>query len=137
MSAAVYEPRLADELAAQARSTPLPPWRRYDFERYSIEWRMGPGESYANLWWFWAQQRSLEALVTYFREFLPLPMAWVDWVGMNLDDATARAGDTDDSDTDDSGTDEFDTLLVRHAELAAAHGLVDLAAWRAAVGATS
>ncbi|MEJ7597145.1 MAG: hypothetical protein WKG01_04475 [Kofleriaceae bacterium] len=120
--------QLAKELATQARTTPVPPWIRFpEIERYSIGWRMGSGESYLMVWWAFAERLDTEDLVTYFREFAPLPLAWVDFAGMAIDlplrDAVTGTAREEPEDWGDAVRARGDSI----AHLA----LFDAAAWRA------
>ncbi|MDC0741441.1 hypothetical protein [Polyangium mundeleinium] len=117
----VVRASLERELRAQGRTSPLPPWLRYpEVPRYSIHWRMGGGESYMMAWWQWAEGRSAEEKTTYFREFAPIPVEWVDWVGMQI---------RDDPEDDESAS--FDDLLRKCGEVIAHLGLYDIEAWQA------
>ena len=118
--------QLAKELASQARTTPVPPWVRHpEIERYSIGWRMGYGESYLMVWWTFAETLDTEARITYFREWAPLPLAWVDFAGMVIDlplrDAVTGA---------EREPEGFDDTLRARGESIAHLGLFDADAWR-------
>lgn len=114
---------LERELLEQGRAAPLPPWRRYpDIPRYSIGWRMGGGESYLMVFWHWYERLSRDEKLAYFREHAPIPIEWVDWVGMQLEE------DEDEGDGDGSS---FDEMIRRSGERIAHLGLFDVEAWRA------
>lgn len=106
----MHEEELAREL--QSDEAPLPPWRKHpELERYSMGWRMGYGESYMDVWRYWAKARSREELVEYFRRYAPVPVEWADWVAYKLKlDMDPRAPRT-------------------AVEQVAAAGLVELDAW--------
>ncbi|MDI1481591.1 hypothetical protein [Polyangium sp. y55x31] len=118
---AVLGESLARELREQGRTTPLPPWLRYpEIPRYSIHWRMGAGESYLMAWWQWAEGRGAEEKTAYFREFAPIQIEWVDWVGMQIRD-----------DLEDDENASFDDLIRKYGEAIADLGLYDVAAFQA------
>jgi hypothetical protein len=113
--------RLEKELLEQGRTSPLPPWLKYpSIPRYSIGWRMGGGESYLMVWWRWGENRSQEEKIAYFREFAPIQLDWVDWVGMQFEE--------DDDEKDENLS--FDELIERAGERIAHLGLFDVEAWR-------
>ncbi|MDI3288910.1 hypothetical protein [Polyangium sp. 15x6] len=117
---AFLEELLQRELREQGRTSPRPPWLRYpEVPRYSIHWRMGSGESYLMAWWQWAEGRSAEEKTAYFREFAPIPVEWVDWVGMQFR-----------HDLEDEEKASFDDLTRIYADAIADLGLYDVAAWQ-------
>ena len=83
---------------------------------------MGYGESYLIWWWKWAEERSFEEKVAYFREFAPIPVAWVDWVGMQI------LNDEDDEGDEDLS---FEGYSRKYGEAIAHLGLYDVEAWQA------
>jgi hypothetical protein len=59
----------------------LPPWIRHpELERGSLGWRMGYGESYMMVWWKWIEQFNQDELLEYFKQQIPIPLPWQDWV---------------------------------------------------------
>jgi hypothetical protein len=111
-----------------ADDAPPPPWVRHpEIPRYSIGWRMGYGESYLDHWWQFAQARNTAALVDYFRAHAPIPVEWVDFVGMALDlphRDPITAAEVDEPE-------DFDEAIRRSGERIAHLGLFDVDAWRA------
>lgn len=69
--------RRRDELVAEHGAVP-PPWAMFDYHPYSMGWRMGAGETHAQLWWAWwsLQKFSQEQMVDYFRRWPP-PHCWL------------------------------------------------------------
>ncbi|HEY5934916.1 MAG TPA: hypothetical protein VIU61_09780 [Kofleriaceae bacterium] len=114
---------------ADDASEPLPPpWVRHpNIPRFSIGWRMGYGESYLDRWWPFAQALDTPALIEYFRSYAPIPVEWVDFVGMALevplrDPITAAEVEP---------SDDWDQRIRRRGEQIAHLGLFDVEAWRA------
>jgi hypothetical protein len=60
-----------------------PPWARFPtFERYTIGWRMGSGESWMASWgeFLGGLDSSYEARLAYLRAHPPAPVSWADSV---------------------------------------------------------
>lgn len=77
--------RTAIEHELQQHGDVLPPWRKYpDLERYSIGWRMGPGEVYIGAWWEWTEPFDREQRIAYFKRYVPHPPDWLDWIAYDL-----------------------------------------------------
>ena len=68
-----------------------PPWEAYpDYERYTIGWRMGPGEGWLTMWWQFLEEvvPTMEARLAYLLRHPPAPESWADVVHevLNPDD---------------------------------------------------
>lgn len=128
---AFLQSALERELLEQGRATPLPPWQRYpDIPRYSIGWRMGGGESYLMVFWRWYERLSRDEKLAYFRELAPIPVEWVDWVGMQLEEGEDEGEGEGEGEDEDDGS-SFDEMIRRSGERIAHLGLFDVEAWRA------
>jgi len=56
-----------------------PPWERFpDYERYTIGWRMGPGEDWLGLWSVFLDKLGTDpaARLAYLRRHAPAPVTW-------------------------------------------------------------
>ena len=61
----------------------LPPWEEFPaYERYTIGWRMGPGETYLGNWFDFtaALPKDYESRLAYLKRHRPAPLNWGDTV---------------------------------------------------------
>ena len=73
--------RIAKELTSQGDL--LPPWQKYpDIPPRTMGWRTGDRASYITAWNKWAEPISREEMIEYFKRYLPIPPAWLGWVGI-------------------------------------------------------
>ena len=90
---------------------------------------MGYGESYLDQWWQFAHSQDPQFLVDYFRAVAPIPVEWVDFVGMALDlphrDPVTAA--------EVEEPEDFEEAIRRSGERIAHLGLFDVDAWRASL----
>lgn len=85
-----------------------PPWARYPtYERYTIGWRMGSGETYLGLLRLFLKELGddHDARLAYLRRHPPAPFSWSDWIGSFLATPAATADDDDDEEDEDDETD--------------------------------
>lgn len=90
-----------------------PPWERFPtYERYTIGWRMGEGESWLGMWAVFNEELAVgfEARLAYLRRHAPAPVTWAGWVWNTL-----YPNAPEDDEEDDDRADAIKT--ERHAEL--------------------
>ncbi|MEO1174598.1 MAG: hypothetical protein AAFX94_21485, partial [Myxococcota bacterium] len=77
MAREYYQERLSDYV--DARGDVVPPWERFpDYERYSLGWRMGAGESWLCAWSVFLEHRCSEPddRLAYLRRHDTAPVPW-------------------------------------------------------------
>ena len=76
---ALLDREIVKELADHG--TLVPPWKKHpEIPRYSIGWRMGPGEWYMWMWARWWEGMHEDARSAYRAHWRPeLPEAWTGW----------------------------------------------------------
>ncbi len=62
----------------------IPPWEKFEYDRYDMGWRMGVGEDYLSLWWIWFEKLSEEDKIKYQTKF-PEPIE-KNWKGFYKDE---------------------------------------------------
>lgn len=98
-----------------------PPWERFPtYERGTIGWRMGPGESWLSMWHVFAEDLDADARLGLLQRHPPAPVTWADWVYRFLNPAVKD----DDDEYDDA------VLAERRAELRAEGLIASDAAYR-------
>lgn len=61
----------------------LPPWEQFPtYERYTIGWRMGPGEDYLYNWYAFTEKlpNEYDARLNYLKRYRPAPLTWGDTI---------------------------------------------------------
>jgi len=61
----------------------IPPWEEFPtYERYTIGWRMGPGEDYLYKWYRFIEnlKDDYDTRLNYLRRHRPAPLNWGDTV---------------------------------------------------------
>jgi hypothetical protein len=91
-----YREHLPEHLDAHGDLTP--PWARFpNYERYTIGWRMGEGETWLGLWWFFLKGLgdAPDTRLAYLRRHAPAPVNWADavWAALHPREKGDAAGD--------------------------------------------
>jgi hypothetical protein len=89
-----------------------PPWEKFPtYERRTIGWRMGHGESWLGFYAVFVEglEPSFDARLAYLRRHAPAPVSWADWVWSTLHP------DDDDEELDDDAEEAREA--ARRAEL--------------------
>ena len=77
------ETRVKQEVYVHGEVLPL--WIKHpEIECYSIDWRMGEGETYAMVWSTWAGTKTKEEMIEYFSKYEPLPEEWCGWIAVKF-----------------------------------------------------
>jgi hypothetical protein len=94
-----YQTRLHEHL--DANGDLAPPWEKFPtYERYTIGWRMGPGESWLCLWHVFLEglDPAHAVRLAYLRRHPPAPITWADAVYHVLYPSSARKARDDEDD---------------------------------------
>jgi hypothetical protein len=62
----------------------IPPWEKFEYDRYDMGWRMGKGEDYLSLWWIWFAKLS-DADKDRYQLMYPEPQE-TNWKGFYNDE---------------------------------------------------
>jgi len=71
----------------------VPPWEKFDYDRYDLGWRMGKGEDYLSLWSVWFDKLS-DADKANYQLMYPEPHE-TNWKGFYNDEFDDEEGDDD------------------------------------------
>jgi hypothetical protein len=107
-----YIEHLDEQLDAHGDITP--PWAKFpDYERHTIGWRMGSGESWLCFLSVFLKRMGSDPQVreAYLRRHPPAPYTWASWVDSVLGEGDDD-DDNDDNDNDDDDDDD-DEMLTR------------------------
>lgn len=110
-----YEQHLAEHL--DARGDLAPPWEEFpDYERHTIGWRMGSGESWLEFFRLFLDRlpTDFDTRLAYLQRHAKAPYNWSDWVYAVL---YPDAPDDDEDDDDDDGERERQRKRERRQKL--------------------
>ncbi len=104
--------RLPGELNAQGDL--VPPWAKYPtYERYTIGWRMGGGESWLGYWHLFreALPRDEATRLAYLRRHPPAPICWADHVWHTLYPDEPEPEELEDEDAEEARAEAMESTL--------------------------
>ncbi len=110
-----YEKHLPEHL--DARGDIAPPWEEFpQYERYTIGWRMGSGESWLGFCGLFLERlpADFDSRLAYLQRHAKAPHTWSDWV---YDVLYPDAPEDDDDDNDDDGEAEKQVKRERREQL--------------------